>query len=45
MNVWQKITGIYYQPAKVFEQLNPKTLWWVPLIIVLGVSTGAMFIW
>jgi len=44
MNIWQKITGIYYQPAKVFEQLKPKTLWWVPLIIVLVVSTGAMFI-
>lgn len=44
MSIWQKITGIYYQPAKVFEQLKTKTLWWVPLILILAVSTGAMFI-
>jgi hypothetical protein len=44
MNIWQKITGIYYQPSKVFEQLKPKTLWWVPVIILLAVSVGVMFI-
>ena len=44
MNIWQKIIGIYYQPSKVFEQLKPKTLWWVPAIILLAVSVSAMFI-
>ena len=44
MNIWQKIIGIYYQPAKVFEHLKPKTLWWVPVIILLTVSVAAMFI-
>jgi hypothetical protein len=44
MNIWQKITGIYYQPAKVFEQLKPKTLWWVPLIIVLAASAAVVLI-
>jgi hypothetical protein len=44
MNIWQKITGIYYQPSKVFEQLKPKTLWWVPFIILLAVSVAVMFI-
>ena len=44
MNIWQKIIGIYYRPAEVFEQLKPKTLWWVPLIIVLAVSAAAVLI-
>jgi len=44
MNIWQKIIGIYYRPAEVFEQLRSKTLWWVPLIIVLVVSASAVLI-
>ena len=44
MNIWQKIIGIYYRPAEVFEQLKPKTLWWVPLIIVVAVSVAAVWI-
>jgi len=44
MNLWQKITGVYHQPTKVFEQLQPRTMWWVPFMIVLVVSAGAMFI-
>jgi hypothetical protein len=44
MNIWQKITGIYYQPSKVFEELKPKTLWWVPVIIVIAVSVAVMFV-
>lgn len=44
MNIWQKIIGIYYRPTEVFEQLKPKTLWWVPLIIVVAVSAAAVWI-
>ncbi|MBI5805681.1 YIP1 family protein [candidate division TA06 bacterium] len=44
MNIWQKIIGIYYRPEEVFEQLKPKTSWWVPLIIVLAVSAAAVMI-
>jgi hypothetical protein len=44
MNVWQNIIGIYHRPAEVFEQLKPKTLWWVPLIIVLVVSAAAVLV-
>lgn len=44
MNIWQKIIGIYFQPSQVFEQLKPKTSWWVPLIIIIAVSAAAVMI-
>lgn len=33
MKWWQNLTGIFYQPAKVFEGMKDKPQWLLPLII------------
>jgi hypothetical protein len=38
MNWWEKLTGIFYQPAKVFEQEKGKASWWLPLLILVAIS-------
>ena len=37
-----RLTGVFFEPAKTFEDVGARPGFWVPLILVIAVSLGYM---